>query len=250
LGYELWNDHHGEYETVEAGLNKTLSDLGLDYIDLYLMHWPVSSASRKNKLDYIQTWQSMIDLPKTKVLNIGVSNFSPEQLRHLISKTGVRPAVHQMELHPYLQQTSWITTHQALGIAVTAYSPLGNANPTYDHSSACSSTSSFFSSLFSKKEKKETPPPLLKNPTLESIAERRGCTVAQVALAWGMERGTSVIPKSTHEKWIQENYQSLGCELGVVDLLELKKVGVESMTRFNNPSKGWGVKLFEGLDDA
>ena len=65
-----------------------------------------------------------------------------------------------------------------------------------------------------------------------------------------MGRGISVIPKSSHERWIKENYQSLKCELGVFDLVELKKVGVEYLTRFNNPSEGWGFKLFEGLDDA
>lgn len=102
-----------------------------------------------------------------------------------------------------------------------------------------------------KKDKKESPPLLLlENLTVKDIAERRNCTAAQVALSWGIGRGTSVIPKSSHEKWIKENYESLECELGVVDLVELKRVGVESLTRFNNPSKGWGVKLFEGLDGA
>jgi diketogulonate reductase-like aldo/keto reductase len=194
----------------------------------------------------------MIDLPKSKVLNIGVSNFSPKQLRRLISKTGVKPAVHQMELHPYLQQSVWVASHEALGISVTAYSPLGNSNPTYHQSSAlssCGSSSWFPWYLFSSKTKK-WPPPLLDNKTIKEIAERRNCTAAQVALSWGVGRGVSVIPKSKHEKWIKENYDSLNCELGVVDLVELKKVGAEYLTRFNNPSKGWGVKLFEGLDDA
>ncbi|KUJ10149.1 Aldo/keto reductase [Mollisia scopiformis] len=247
---KLWNDHHGDYETVEEALNQTLKDLGLEYVDLYLMHWPVTTSSKEPKLDYVKTWKSMANLPKAKVLNVGVSNFSPEQLRHLVTETGIKPAVHQMEMHPYLQQTSWLATHQALGISVTAYSPLGNSNPTYDPSSTCSKTSllSFLSSLFTGD--KQTPPPLLKNPTIQAIADRRKCTTAQVALSWGMGRGTSVIPKSKHEKWIVENYESLKCELGVVDLVELKKVGVDWTTRYNNPSKGWGVKLFEGLEDA
>jgi alcohol dehydrogenase (NADP+) len=229
------------------------------------MHWPVSSSSGKTELDYVkvspnnishlfdpltnfilQTWKSLIDLPKSKVLNIGISNFSPKQLRHLISETGVKPAAHQMELHPYLQQSSWIATHQTLGISVTAYSPLGNSNPTYHHSS---SSSSFPFSLFLSKDKK-SPPSLLQNKVLKKIAERRHCTAAQVALSWGIGRGTSVIPKSSHEKWIKENYESLKCELGVVDLVELKEIGVEYLTRFNNPSKGWRVRLFKGLDDA
>lgn len=170
---KLWNDHHGDYETAEAGLNQTLKDLGLDYLDLYLMHWPVGTSTKKPKLDYVDTWKSMIDLPKSKVLNIGVSNFSPKQLKDLISETGVKPAVHQMEMHPYLQQTSWLATHQALGISVTAYSPLANSNPIYDPSVShhCFSVSSFFSSLFASNEKKTTPTPLLKNPVLLEIAE-------------------------------------------------------------------------------
>jgi alcohol dehydrogenase (NADP+) len=191
--------------------------------------------------------------PKTKVLNIGISNFSPKQLRHLISKTSIKPAAHQMELHPYLQQSSWIATNQALGISVTAYSPLGNSNPTYHRSGAakyCSMFSSFWNLIFGEDKEKKNPPPLLENPTIRAIAERRNCTAAQVALAWGIGRGTSVIPKSSHEKWIKENYESLKCELGFVDSVELKKVGTESLTRFNNPSKGWRVKLFEGLDGA
>ncbi|TVY84854.1 putative oxidoreductase [Lachnellula suecica] len=242
---KLWNDHHGDYETVEEALNQTLSNLGLDYIDLYLVHWPVGTSTKKTKLDYVKTWKSMIKLPKSKALNIGISNFSPKQLRSIISKTGVKPFAHQMELHPYLQQSSWVTAHQALGISVTAYSPLGNANPTYNKTSA----SSFPFSLFSSKEK-SSPPPLLQNEVLKGIAERRNCTVAQVALSWNIGRGISVIPKSKHEKYIKENFESSECELGVVDLVELKAVGVEHLTRFNNPSQSWGVKLFEGLDDA
>lgn len=220
------------------------------------MHWPVGTSTKQPKLDYVDTWESMIDLPKNKVLNIGISNFSPSQLKDLISETGVKPAVHQMEMHPYLQQTSWLATHQALGISVTAYSPLANSNPIYDPSAShhCSSSSSFvssmFSSLLSSDKKKTTPTPLLKNPILKEIAERRNCSTAQVALAWGMGRGTSVIPKSSHEQWIKEDYEAVDCELGIADEVQLKALGVETVKRFSNPSKNWGVKLFDGLDDA
>jgi len=228
---KLWNDHHEDPSLVEAGLKQTLEDLGLDYLDLYLMHWPVGSEGKgKTHLDYVSTWRSMIALPKTKALNIGVCNFSPSQLRHLISKTGVKPFAHQMELHPYLQQSSWITAHQALGISITAYSPLANTNPTYDD--------------------KKGPPALLKNDVMVDIAKERGCTPAQVALAWGMNRGTSVIPKSSHEAFIVENLASQECELGYEDLAKLKLMGNKYLTRFNNPSESYGVALFEGLDDA
>jgi len=83
-----------------------------------------------------------------------------------------------MEMHPYLPQSAWVATHKALGIAVTAYSPLGNSNPAY---------------------KSSFPPPLLKNDVLLEVSGSSGCTMAQIALKWGMERGTSVIPKSAHE---------------------------------------------------
>lgn len=151
-----------------------------------------------------------------------------------------------MELHPYLEQEAWIAANQALGISVTAYSPLGNSNPTYH--SFFRSPVSFFSSLWKIKEK--TPPPLLENEVLKDIAERRNCTPAQVALKWGMGRGTSVIPKSSHAEWIRENFESERCLLRVEDLVRLRGVGRKWLTRFNNPSKNWGVELFEGLDGA
>ena len=125
----------------------------------------------------------MLLLPKEKVSHLGVCNFSPAQLKDLIKTTGVKPFAHQMELHPYLQQSSWIKLHEKLGISVTAYSPLAGSNPTYDRDHG-----------------EGAPPPLLKNDVMEKVAKKRNCTIAQVALAWGMERGTSVIPKSNHEK--------------------------------------------------
>ncbi|KAF2083281.1 Aldo/keto reductase [Saccharata proteae CBS 121410] len=233
---KLWNDHHGGGKEAEEGLNKTLEDLGVGYLDLYLMHWPVGGKS--NELDYIPTWHGMEKLLKTnKVKNIGVSNFSPHQLKALIKSSTVKPAVHQMELHPYLQQTEWVEFHHEHGIHVTAYSPLGNSNPTYHGSSRGANT-------------RKTPPLLLENEALGRIAQARNCTPAQVALAWGMQRGTSVIPKSSHETWIVENRDSLQCGLVEPDLDKIEELGEKYLTRFNNPSASWGVELFEGLDDA
>jgi len=172
----------------------------------------------------------MIALPKEKVLNIGISNFSPAQLTEIIAKTGVTPFAHQMELHPYLPQSTWIATHKSLGISVTAYSPLGGTNPIYHPG-------------------KETPP-LLKNDVLLEIAGKTHCTPAQVALAWGIKRGTSVIPKSAHEDHFVENLEALQCDLGIKDLAKIDLLAKKYLTRFSNPSKSWGVKLFEGLEDA
>ncbi|KAF2841581.1 Aldo/keto reductase [Patellaria atrata CBS 101060] len=234
---KLWNDHHAVGK-VEEGLNQTLKDLGLDYLDLYLMHWPVGNAPITGKLrfDYIETWHAMEKLLDTgKVRNIGVSNFSRGQLHRLIKSSKVKPAVHQMELHPYLHQEKWIRMHQAHGIAVTAYSPLGNMNPTY-HDDDSDDT--------------ESPPLLLKNPVILNIARKRSCTAAQVALAWGMSRGTSVIPKSSHEDHIRENIGATECHLQKEDFREIVEVGRKWSTRFNNPGEGWGVHLFEGLEDS
>ncbi|KAF7939338.1 uncharacterized protein EAE97_007418 [Botrytis byssoidea] len=249
---KLWNDHHGSYENVEKGLNQTLQDLDLEYLDLYLIHWPIGFLSNGTKNpDHVQTYKSMISLPKSRVLNIGVSNFSPLQLKNVVS-TGTMPHTHQMELHPYLQQSAWVATHKALGIKVTAYSPLGNTNPTYQSSPspALSSSSSSWTSWISlfRPSSKPKAPPLLQNPILLDIAEQRNCTPAQVALKWNMGRGISVIPKSSHEEWIKENLHAEECELTHADLTKLRFVGRKWLSRFNNPGEEWGVTLFEGLD--
>ncbi|KAL1613153.1 hypothetical protein SLS60_001385 [Paraconiothyrium brasiliense] len=231
-------------ERVEAGLNQTLKDLNLSYLDLYLMHWPVGKGpdDKKYHYDYVETWQAMSKLLRTgRVRRIGISNFSPAQLKELVKHSikgdSPLPAVHQMELHPYLPQAKWIYAHKAHGIAVTAYSPLGNMNPTYGDRSRREVTT------------QSKAPLLLENETVKSIAEKRDCTPAQVVLAWGMNRGASVIPKSKHENHIKENLDATKCELGTDDLADIDGIGEEPI-RFNNPSKGWGVHLFDGLDDA
>lgn len=226
---KLWNDHHDPSQ-VEAAIDQTLSDLGLSYIDLYHMHWPVASSHGNNKISYIPTWNAMTTLLQTgKTRHIGISNFSPAQLSDLLNNTSHPPSVHQMELHPYLQQRDWLAFHAEHGIHVTAYSPLAGTNPTYN-------------------SKKAAPVPLLENEDVREIAEKRGCSVAQVALAWGVSRGTSVIPKSSHAERIEENWGSKECELEEEDLETILKIGEEETFRYNNPSDSWGVKLYEGLE--
>ncbi|MCJ1399191.1 hypothetical protein MMC11_002393 [Xylographa trunciseda] len=231
---KLWNDHHRP-DLVSKGLEKTMSDLGLDYLDLYHMHWPVAQtpSSRKNSLGYIDTWHAMERLlPTGKVRHIGVSNFSPAQLANLIAKSHTVPFAHQMELHPYLQQTAWVQWHANHGIHVTAYSPLANSNPTYGG------------------PKKGSTPALLENAVINEIAKESGCTPATVALAWGMSRGTSVIPKSQHKARIAENFGAKECVMPYEAFGRIEEVGRKYLHRFNNPSEGWGVPLYEGLDDA
>jgi alcohol dehydrogenase (NADP+) len=131
-------------------------------------------------------------------------------------------------MHPYLAQNKWLKVHQEHGIHVTAYSPLAGTNPTYDPG---------------------TPEQLLKNKKVVNIAEKRGCTPAQVILAWGLSRGTSVIPKSSHLDRITENFHSLECVLESKDIKKIDKLRKEYY-RFNNPSGSWDVPLYEGLEDS
>lgn len=226
---------------MESALNQTLSDLGLSYLDLYLMHWPVGKGPSDSSYhyDFVHAWHAMESLLASgRVRHIGVCNFAPAQLARLIRKSRTKPAVHQMELHPYLPQEQWIQHHRELGIAVTAYSPLGNMNPTYGDRA-----NEEFEPVAEKK------PLLLDNAVVKSIAEKRGCTPAQVVLAWGIRRGYSVIPKSSHIKYINDNFGATKCPLEETDLVTIGELGSEPK-RFNNPSKGWGVHLFRGLTDA
>ena len=175
----------------------------------------------------------MVSLLSTgKVRHVGVSNFDPSQLKHLIAYSGHKPSFHQFELHPYLQQRQWVKTHQEHGINVTAYSPFANANPTYGDPS------------------KDKFPVLLENEVVTNIALVRGCTPAQIVLAWGIHRGTSVIPKSSHAERIKGNFGALECALQKEDLEEIDDLEKKYVKRYNNPSKSWGVDLYKGLEDA
>lgn len=196
------------------------------------MHWPVASTKHGSKIDYVATWNAMTLLLQTgKVRFIGVSNFAPEQLDTLLNSTSHVPFAHQMELHPYLQQDDWLAYHKARGIYVTAYSPLGGTNPIYDES------------------KHGRPTPLLENKQIKKIAKKRDCTVAQVALRWNMDRGgVNVIPKSQHADRIDENLGARDCKLEEEDYELITKIGKKHTYRYNNPSKDWGVPLYEGLE--
>lgn len=227
---KLWNNHHSPSE-VSAALDTSLAKLQLSYLDLYLMHWSVSSTSQgKNTIAYKDTFHAMSDLVSSgRVSHLGVANFSPHEMAALLElNTTHKPRVHQMELHPYLQQSDFLQWHADRNVHVTAYSPLAGTNPIYTPGD---------------------PEPLLQNPVITKIASKRNCTSAQVALAWGMSRGTSVIPKSSHNERVKENFESVECRLHKKDLKRIAELYSERY-RFNNPSKSWGVPLFEGLEDS
>jgi alcohol dehydrogenase (NADP+) len=231
LTSKLWNTEHHPSD-VEPALRKTLSQLGTDYLDLYLMHWPVSQFPSNNSLDkrtsISATWHAMESLiRKGLTRHIGISNFSPAQLQQIIDHClagGVCPVAHEFETHPYLQQTEFVVLHKKVGIQVIAYSPLANLNPIYD------------SGL----------PSILEDVFWIKTAKSKNCTVAQAILGWGVQRGTVVIPKSVHEERIVENWGANEVHFTKEEMREIEKQ--DKKARFNNPSKLWGVKLFEGLD--
>ncbi|KAH6914080.1 aldehyde reductase 1 [Coprinopsis sp. MPI-PUGE-AT-0042] len=232
---KLWNDSHRP-DLVEKALDETLEQLGIEYLDLYLIHWPVSFPPGRGlfplradnadeveidgSVSLVDTWKAMIALPKSKVRSVGVSNFTVEHLQGIIKATGVVPIVNQVEAHPYLPQDDLVEFCKAKNIHMTAYSPLGN-------------------NLLGKQQ-------LTDNDTVKEVAQKLGATTAQVLVAWGAYRGYSVIPKSVKEERIKSNFQQV--ELSKEDY---EKISVLSKThvRFNPPMVShkpvWSINLFD-----
>ncbi|WFC96845.1 D/L-glyceraldehyde reductase [Malassezia brasiliensis] len=194
---KLWNTEH-QPGRVEAALDDTLKELGIDYLDLYLIHWPVAfdpssgellpKEDGKAKLDLntteVETWKAVVALKKTgKVKSVGVSNFSPEAIEKITQASGVAPAVNQIEAHPLLPQDDLVEWHKKNNVHITAYSPLGN-------------------NLTGQKR-------LTEFPQVIEIAERRKVDPAQVLIAWGVHRGYSVIPKSVTPSRIASNFKQI-----------------------------------------
>lgn len=211
---KLWNDRHAKKHVVKA-LKETLKNLQLERLDLFLVHWPVAQKKGKlmptspkdfialDKLPIADTWTGM-ELAHDEGLArcIGVSNFSSKKLRDLRAAARVRPAVNQVELHPFLAQFELLETCRELDVALTAYSPLGSK----DRPEA----------LRAKGEQS-----LLQNPTVVEIATAHAATPAQVLIAWALQRGTAVIPKSVNPGRLRENFSALMLELRMHDMKQL-----------------------------
>ena len=185
---KIWNDDQGTGKT-KAACFASLDRLGLDYLDLALIHWPVPGRGL-----YVDTWRELIDLrDKGHIKSIGVSNFNPDHLEAIIQATGEVPVVNQIECHPWLQQTVLRTFHANLGIVTQSWSPLGRGK-------------------------------LLNEPIIKTIAKKHNSTEAQVIIAWHLKVGNVVIPKSITPSRIQENYQASKINLDSDDIAQILKL--------------------------
>lgn len=207
---KLWNTYH-RTDLVEKVLRETLSNLGLEYLDLYLIHWPVGYKEEGDlfprdeagkvitcEVDYLDTWKAMEKcVEKGLTQSIGVSNFNIEQLDRLLANSKVPPVNNQVECHPYLNQKKLMDHCASKGIKVTAYSPLGSPDRPWA---------------------KPGDPQLLDDAKIKSIAEKYGKSAAQIVLRYQVERGNITIPKSVTKARIDQNSNIFDFELSKEDI--------------------------------
>ncbi|KAK7721556.1 hypothetical protein SLS57_005236 [Botryosphaeria dothidea] len=213
------------HKRVEEGITSSLKSLQTDYVDLYLMHWPSSTDPTDLKKHYpdwnfVDTWRELQKLPASgRVRNIGISNFGIKNLEILLNdpQTKIIPAVNQIELHPNNPSPKLLAYLKEKGIHATAYSCLGS-----------------------------TDSPLYKDPTVAEVAKSNNKTIQQVLLKWGLQRGTSVIPKSVSAHRIEANFDLDGWQLSNEDLEKLSNL----KDRFKVCGDAWlPVKVFFGDDE-
>ena len=192
---KLAGAHHGRSEAA-AGLDESLARLRLDYVDLYLIHWPLPTIGK-----YVETWEALVDLrAHGKARSIGVSNFTPAQIDEIVERTGVWPAVNQVELHPEFSQSELRAWHDQRGIVTESYSPLGPDTEVLD------------------------------NPAVAAVAAAHGRTSAQVILRWHNQIGAVPIPKSADPTRLRQNLDVFGFELDGDQMAVLDGVNRDNRT--------------------
>jgi len=232
---KLWCTDFAKEDVIEA-CKLTLKNLQLEYLDLYLVHVPprldkkvitsIPGPDKKGLIGYTpelmkETWQEMEKLVEMGLVkSIGVSNFTTKKIKDLLEFAKIKPVCNQVELHPFLPQTKLIELCKENGIVCSGYSPLGApARPAgfqdADH------------------------PVLMKNDIILSIAEKHSCSPAKVLLAWGMQRGTPVLPKSVTFSRIEENLKSVELKLDADDVTRIN--GIKQRTRYVD--QRWGLPI-------
>ena len=214
---KLWNCNHARQDVIPA-IEATLADLKLDYLDLFLIHWPVAFRHGvgfpENPRDYVslgeaplsETWAGMEEaVGKGLCRTIGVSNFSIRKTGDLLSGASIRPVVNQLEAHPFFPQRellAWCNEHD---IVLTAYSPLGSGdrNPEF---------------------RRDDEPEPLRHPVILEIAARHQLSAGQVLIAWALQRGTCVIPKSANPERLRQNFEAAGVVLEDDDMAAIAKL--------------------------
>jgi len=185
---KLRNGGHSRDAALKS-FDATMKALGIDHLDLFLIHWPVPSQGK-----YVEAWKTLVELKQQgRIRSIGVSNFNQDHLERIIKETGVAPVVNQIELHPNFQQRDKRDFHREHDIKIESYSPLGSGR-------------------------------MLNDKTIAAIGEKHGKSIAQVIIRWQLQEGIIIIPKSTHKERLIENFDVFGFELDAGDLDKIRSL--------------------------